>query len=288
MINALPSAAFAALRKKIEKSLKGEAVIDSLEALCVSSAEWLAPLQTIALESKVPAKRYVAFAKEGRLSRAVNTGLYVTDPGEVVRFFRALKTRSFEGFTMEQLNACCYTAAIGFCCFKDCSSTGDKKTPGTFFEYFCAILFSHMSGVEPATRIDVLNLDLRAQLPTDYIFDYGAGRPKYHLPVKITTRERIIQVWAHQRVLDGVYGTGRFRGIPLIMAETKTDIVKREVVEICLSTQWKIYQLHIAQLWRIYYFDPPAAYLELNHFFPPLYVRPIAELLINFEALAQS
>jgi hypothetical protein len=276
------------LRAQIAKSLLGDGPIDALEELCVSSSEWLANLEVTPLESKVPGKKYFAFANGERLSRAVNAALYATDPTEVAAFFKALKVRSFEGFTVERLNVCCYTAAIAFCCARDCSSTGDKKTPGTFFEYFCAILFAHMSGVEPTTRIDVLNLDLRAQLPTDYIFDYGQGRPKYHLPVKISTRERIIQVWAHQRVLDGVYGTGRFRGIPLIMSETKTDTNKREVVEICLPTQWKIYQLHIAQLWRIFYFDPPAVYLDLNRFFPPLHVRPIGELLADFGSLAEA
>jgi hypothetical protein len=89
---------------------------------------------------------------------------------------------------------------------------------------------------------------MEATLPTDYVFDLGPNRAKFHVPVKTSTRERMIQVWAHQRVLDGVCGTGRFLGIPIILAETKTGRKKREVIEICLPDQWRIYQMHIAQL----------------------------------------
>jgi hypothetical protein len=88
--------------------------------------------------------------------------------------------------------------------------------------------------VEPTRLLPVLKLDLKGSLPTDFIFDLGSEKPKFHLPVKTSTRERIIQVWAHQRVLDGVYGVGRFLAIPFILTETKLDAIKREVSEICL------------------------------------------------------
>jgi len=70
----------------------------------------------------------------------------------------------------------------------------------------------------------VLNFDDEdTNLPTDLIFDLGKGAPKYHVPVKTSTRERAIQVWAHQRVIDGVFGMSRVLGTPVLMAETKTD-----------------------------------------------------------------
>ncbi len=115
---------------------------------------------------------------------------------------------------------------------------------------------------------------METTLPTDYIFNLGRERAKFHLPIKVSTRERIIQVWAHQRVLDGVYGTGRFLGTPVILTETKTDKKRREVIEICLPDQWRIYQMHIAQLKRIYYLDVPVTYERLNDVFPPLNVKP--------------
>jgi hypothetical protein len=62
-----------------------------------------------------------------------------------------------------------------------------------------------------------------ATLRTDFVFDLGPNRAKFHLPVKVSTRERVIQVWAHQRVLDGVYDTGRFLGTPVILGQFVDD-----------------------------------------------------------------
>lgn len=163
-----------------------------------------------------------------------------------------------------------YTAAIAFCAAVDLIKERDQKTPGTFFEYLCALVFQGCIGVAPKTKLDVLNLELRAELPTDFIFELGPDRPRFHMPVKTSTRERVIQVWAHQRVLDGVYGVGRFLGVPIILAETKVDTRTREVVEICLPLQWRLYQMHISQLWRVVYLDLPTAYANLNKVFPPV------------------
>lgn len=132
----------------------------------------------------------------------------------------------------------------------------------------------------------MLNLDLETWLPTDYIFNLGQDRPKFHLPIKTSTRERIIQVWAYQRVLDGVFGTGRFLGTPVILAETKTDSVKREVIEICLPEQWRLYQMHIAQLKRVYYLDVPATYVKLNDVFPPIVVKSFGHFFFEADTLS--
>lgn len=163
---------------------------------------------------------------------------------------------------------------------------GDQKTPGTFFEYLIGHLFSRHLGVNPTDKLPVFNLDMEeTTLPTDFVFNLGKDKPKFHLPVKTSTRERVIQVWAHQRVLDGVYGTGRFLGTPVILAETKTDKRKKEVIEICLPDQWRIYQMHIAQLKRIYYLDVPASYDKLNSVFPPLSVKSFGHFFFELDDL---
>jgi len=111
------------------------------------------------------------------------------------------------------------------------------------------------------------------------VFDLGEEKPKFHLPVKTSTRERIIQVWAHQRVLDGVYGVGRFLAMPIILTETKLDSKKLEVVEICLPWQWRLYQMHIAVLWNVCYLDAPNAYLDLDTKFPRIGVSTLGDAL---------
>ena len=38
----------------------------------------------------------------------------------------------------------------------------------------------------------------------------------------------------------------------LVLAETKLGQKSHEVIEICLPDQWRVYQMFIAQLWRVY------------------------------------
>jgi hypothetical protein len=83
-------------------------------------------------------------------------------------------------------------------------------------------------------------------------------------------------VWAHQRVLDGVYGVGRFRGILVVGTETKADTDSLKVTEICLPDQWKAYQLFISKLRRIYYLDVPVRYAALPSVFPYIQVKPLS------------
>ena len=215
----------------------------------------------------------------------MNKALFSDHVEEWDRFCDSLDKGDLTGLSADTITRIIYSAAISFCCYVDIHKDGDQKTPGTFFEYLIGHLFAWRLGVNPTNRLPVLNLDMETTLPTDFVFNLGKDRPKFHLPIKISTRERIIQVWAHQRVLDGAYGTGRFLGTPVILTETKTDQKKREVVEICLPDQWRIYQLHIAQLKRIYYLDVPASYDKLNSVFPPLHVKPFGQFFFELDSL---
>ena len=252
-----------------------------------ASLDFLSVLRREPLISAVPGKNYFAFSNGKKFSRAVNTDLFGDDIAEWIAFEKAIKSKKFlRAFGADRLTRLIYSVAISFCCYVDLTSNGDQKTPGTFFEYLIAHMFAWRLNVNPSTRIQVLNLDMKTFLPTDFIFDLGNERPKFHLPVKTSTRERVIQVWAHQRVLDGVFGTGRFLGTPVILTETKTDKSRKIVTEICLPAQWRIYQMHIAQLKRIYYLDMPVTYEKLNRVFPPLHVKPFGEFFFEADALS--
>lgn len=124
-----------------------------------------------------------------------------------------------------------------------------------------------------------------ATLPTDFVFDLGPDRAKLHLPVKTSTRERVIQVWAHQKIIDGVYGAGRFKGILVILTETKLNLESREVVEICLPDQWRAYQMYIARLERVYYLDVPAKYAALAGGYPNIDVKMLGEFFAEKDRL---
>ena len=89
------------------------------------------------------------------------------------------------------------------------------------------------------------------------------------MPVKTSTRERVVQAWTHQRILDE-HMQG-FKGMMIIFAETKLDANTHEVVEICVPDQWLIYQRYLAKIDNIYYFDLPDKYLQLQKNYPNLF-----------------
>ena len=255
---------------------EGQAFIyDIIQELFNISSEILKPANEVALKSMIPGKEYIGFELGTRLSRAINKNLFAVPDSYVADFLQKIKTNQIDSFSAEDITKICYKIAISFCAAIDVIKSNDQKTPGTYFEYLMGQFFSSNLGVRPRKQVDVLNIEnLNTRLPTDYIFDLGIGRAKYHVPVKTSTRERVIQVWAHQKVLDGIYGTGRFLGLLTCLSESKVDHKKFEVTEICLPDQWRIYQLFISQLKRIYYLDLPNKYAEMNTWYPPIHVQP--------------
>ena len=279
------------LYRRISASTKRDSgsagITELLEELSTICLERLSRYERFRLLSKVSGKTYFAFKDGKSLSRPVNDALLLDDQSVTRRFLSAVASGDFTGLCSEDATKACYSLAIDFCCAVDLTKKGDQKTPGTFFECLISHFFSRRLGVNPKRQIEVLNLDMRTTLPTDFIYDLGADKPKFHLPVKTSTRERVIQVWGHQRILDGVYGTGRFRGVLVCMAETKLSHKTYEVIEICLPDQWRLYQMFIAQMERVYYLDLPSRYASLNDSFPRISVKPFGEFFFESERLME-
>jgi hypothetical protein len=141
--------------------------------------------------------------------------------------------------------------------------------------------------VNPERQIRVPTLDLDITIPTDYVFDLGPGKNRVHLPIKISTRERVVQVWAHQRVLDGMHGVARFKGILVAMAEMnkQKDV---SVAEVCLPNQWMAYQMYIAQMFRVYYLDVPQPYLKLKDTYPFIQVKQFGDFFSEIDKIEKS
>jgi len=117
----------------------------------------------------------------------------------------------------------------------------------------------------------------------------GTGSRQIHLPVKMSTRERVVQAWAHHRLLDAAYGVGSYRGIMILFSETKLDSKKLEVVEICVPDQWLAYQVLLSKMDRIYYFDVPNAYGELTKRHPEIMpIKNFGEFFIEKEEVLAS
>jgi hypothetical protein len=276
------------------KRLLGQADGTALIAEIVSDcASFLAgETKALALKSLVEGKRYFAFRHNdarARTSRPVNEDLYVADLRDLSQQINKLKADpSLDWLAADECNRLLYTLAMVFCAFNDVTSDQDKKTPGTYFELLVGHLLALAFGVQPRNRVEVLTVeDERSTLPTDFIFDLGPRRLKFHVPVKISTRERAVQVWAHQRMLNGVYGEGRFKGVLVALAETKLDLRKLEVVEICLPDQWAVYQRFVARMDRVYYLDLPARYAALATAFPYIPVKTFGAFFKEKEVLVK-
>lgn len=266
----------------------GDPSLNSALLACVAeSLDFLASTPTRAsITSLVPGKTYFGFNHQSRSSRAINAGLFVDDPNTVVDVLERL----LEGERPDdpaELNAALYTAAISFPAARDVTATGDRKSPGTFLEIFVGQLVGLAFGAKPDRQITVPTLDIALTVPTDFVFDLGAGRSRIHLPVKASTRERVIQVWAHQRVLDGMHGVNRFRGLLVVLAETNRQSANNTVTEVCLPDQWTAYQMYIAQLHRVYYFDVPDKYRRLRETYPFLEVKAFADFFYEADEIAR-
>lgn len=269
------AAAYGILKGLAKGDLRSAAVRHALGLAISASLDLTAEAAFSPLVSLVPGKQYGMMVRGDHTSRPINAGLYRGDIGADV----LLETifGATEGVDPGFLDQCLYTAAMSFPAACDLLGAGNKKSPATFFEILIGHLFATRFGVHPQTFIDVPTLGEPVRIPTDFIFTLGPNR-RIHLPVKISTRERVVQVWAHQRMLDGMLGAGLFKGILVCLTETNK---RREesVVEVCLPGQWAAYQMYIATMSRIYYLDPPVRYLQLKDVYPHIQVWPLSRFL---------
>lgn len=282
------STRYKTLKEETARDARSAEVSELIAKFTSAALDFLSSCQRVPLISKVPEKTYFSFAKAGRkpkLSRAVNESLFDADSAK--RHLDNLLQGTLNTIQLQERTRFLYTVAISYCCAADLLKTGDQKTPATFFECLIGHFFARAFGVNPRTQVEVLQLeDEKRTLPTDFIFDLGPAKPKFHVPVKTSTRERVIQVFAHQRVLDGVHGFGKFKGILVCLAETKLDHTSKEVVEICVPKQWNLYYRFIAVMHRFYYFDVPKKYEALATGDPPMAVVPFAKFFDEVTDLA--
>lgn len=254
--------------------LKSDATRKALCDLIAESLRYINQAGYYLLDSKVPRKQYGMMNWNGRKSRPVNHALFRASMSITDFVDNVFKPGKKDQATLDR---CLYTAAMSFPLARDLEADGDQKSPGTFFEILVGHIFASRYKVNPTRQITIPTLDTEVKIPTDFIFEIGNGR-RIHLPIKISTRERVIQVWAHQAMLDGMHGKGRFKGILVCLTETNKQ-KNKSVVEVCLPNQWTAYQMFIAQLDRIYYFDVPVKYAALRENYPHIQVWPFSHFL---------
>lgn len=255
--------------------------------LAITSLKFLVEkCQPVDLVSRVPGKKYFSFKKANVVARPANGEFFLADPKAVARLWEKWLA---ETISPAQFSKLTYTVALAPCLAMELFDRQNKKGPATFFECYIGHLFAKSIGVNPTKRVRLPVRGHHVLMTMDFLIDMGKKHRKVHLPVKMSTRERVVQAWAHQRLLDAAYGNGAYRGIMVLFSETKLDSRSLEVVEICVPDQWLAYQCLLARMDRIYYFDVPVRYQALTQQFPDVVaIKQFGEFFKEREAVLQS
>lgn len=259
--------AYAEVKNACKAGWTSTAAADALIELAILSLRFLESEGTpIDLVSNVPDKEYMSYRLDRVVARPANKRFYLRDEREVGSLWRSWAAE--DDITEERLACLLYTVALAPCLVMELLDRQNKKGPATYFECLVGHLFATSLGTEPDKTVTLPVHGRSVRMTMDFLFDMGSGQPNIHLPVKMSTRERVVQAWSHQRLLESAYGKGSYIGVMVIFSETKLNSRSLEVVGICVPNQWLVYQTLLAKMENIYYFDRPSRYEALTNRFP--------------------
>lgn len=252
------------LHKAIKRQYDaGRSPIDQILALAVLCIEMLEGIDK-ANYLHAGGKSYFVFTDGKEVSRPVRSDLYIADFSSLedawLKMINAIRPEDMIiSLSGAEINRVIYTAAVSFAAAYAVWKKSSRKTPGTHFE---VLLGSLISAVLPDfARTKFISIPGQNEsVSTDIVF--GTDRGGIVIPVKITTRERIVQPYAHQRILDSVFPVGAYQSVLMCVSETQRDDKTQSVNEICVPGTIRLFQAHLSKLTSIYYLDPPARYLE--------------------------
>lgn len=238
---------------------------------------------------------YSVFRESESVSRPIRPDLFI---GEIAEFAQALEKllkvakdpkHDWTGADHTCASQVVYTAIMSFACCFDLWNPGARKTPGTFFEVFMAGLLQSIfpsTDAEFSKHISLTEIlaaakvepELKAKLAaeetvsakddneadssvsTDVVVSVPGQKGGVVLPLKITTRERIVQPFAHQRILDAAFGAGVYKSLIVCISETQLAKKTKKVNQICVPGTVKLFQKFLAPVGGLYYCDVPQRY----------------------------
>lgn len=209
-------------------------------------------------------KQYSVFRVNGTISRPHLASLLLHDVGRFERAWDKLAEAAdarahLIALPPTEINSTLYTAVMSVCLCFDLWKPKSRKTPGTIFE---VVLGSLLKAVLPAhARTKSIRLPDGEILSTDIVMMNDRIKAALVVAAKITTRERIVQPFAHQRILDSVFGAGKYSSLLACVSEMQRD-EEETAREICVPGTLRLFQRHLAPISGIYYLDPPGRYLE--------------------------
>lgn len=255
--------------------------------------------------SRVNSLAYSVATSGTGISRPFRPDLFVETVDEFDRlaavFVRGLGPDGvIDGAVFDQV---IYTAVTAFSLCIDVWKPKSRKTPGTFFEILIGsasrqrfprfTLTKHVpirdvavaDTVDALVDTDEVEEDAAAfsanSVSTDLVITNPATERGAIIPLKITTRERIVQPFAHQRILSSAY-PGRYASFISCISEVQRDDKTQTVKQICVPGTIALFQKHLANVNGLYYCDPPRRYAR-EDFAKVIPVLPFHRLFTDIE-----
>ena len=277
--------AYNGVKNACQKDWRSDAASQAILDLAANSLRFLTTeCEQVELHSRVSDKEYISFRRNNTISRPANREFFAIDAPLIGLSWQSWPDESRDARNLRQA---LYTLALAPCLAMELFDRNNKKGPATYFECLVGHIFAKLLGVEPVRQAELSVAGHPVKMTMDFLFQTDGSTPNIHLPIKMSTRERVVQAWSHQRLLDSAYGNGHYKGIMVLFSETKLDFRSREVVEICVPDQWLIYQTLLAKMDRIYYFDMPNRYRALTRDFPStMQIKQFSDIFKEIRDLA--
>ena len=285
---------------------KNQAHFQSCRALidtCLALLEGSANFRHFGSYAGNPPVLYNVFENGNGVSRPVRPDLFISDRTEFDDAQSQILTAladdpaTWDDNTVRLATSVIYTGVLSFACCIDLWKRSSRKTPGTFFEiYFAglipylfndAMLSKHITlpGISDSEEDELEAAEGEADGESSVATDLVIARPNFDqmivIPLKITTRERIVQPFAHQRILDSAFGDGRYSSFLTCVSETQLDHKTQSVKQVCVPGTVKLFQRHLGQINGLYYCDVPQRYAA-DDMVAVLPVKEIGEIFRDF------
>jgi len=209
-------------------------------------------------------KTFWIYEKGKNYSRPIQKKLFISDSKKFEsnwkKLLNAIDSENHSiSLKAELINKILYSTIMSFSACYDLWKPRSRKTPGTYFEVLLGSVIGELLSLYKRSKYIPIP-ESAESVSTDIVF-CKEDTINLVIPAKITTRERIVQPYAHQRILDSVFSEGEYISVLICVSETQRDR-HVGVKEICVPGTIKLFQTHLSKLGGIYYLDPPTRYLE--------------------------
>ena len=231
---------------------------------CLAKPETEATLRRFGEFRGTPNLEYWVAKGNGNLSRLYRTELFIADIQEFEQAVMSFQDQMDDDDITDPVlfEKVIYTVVSSFCLCYDVWKPQSRKTPGTFFEAFiglvCQIRYprprfqmtKHIPIVVDVPEVGAVEVVDDGALEgnsvsTDLAITNTETQQAAVISLKITTRERIVQPFAHQRILDSAY-PGRHRSYLTCISEVQRDDKTTAVKQICVPGTVALFQKHLS------------------------------------------